>query len=291
MKAQEGDEIVRRDTNRGRFYPLTLPDGTGVNYPSVTTLLGAISKKALVNWAARTERELVADASTQLYLDVAGTPKMTEIAYRASLETRIGKVRAFKREMEAAADIGTAVHKRIEWGLRKELGQKVGREPRLCEKGEWAYMAYSDWQNSVELKPLFLERRVYSVTHEYAGTLDMFGIINGVPTVVDFKTSKGIYGEALIQVAALIVALRESGQGDAKAGLVLRLPKVDTDPEFEVVDIAARSAEWYGIERAVAEGYLFDLFLAAKRIWWSQYHADQAYWDARKKCEGASDAA
>ena len=109
--------------------------------------------------------------------------------------------------------------------------------------------------------------------------------------MVDFKTSKGIYGEALIQVAALIVALRESGQGDAKAGLVLRLPKVDTDPEFEVVDIATRAAEWYGIECAVAEGYLFDLFLAAKRIWWSQYHADQAYWDARKKREGASDAA
>jgi hypothetical protein len=288
MKAQEGDNITRNDTSLGRFYPITLPDGTEVRWPSVTTIEQAIAKPALIQWAARVEHEVVAEAAAQLYADVAGTPPMKELAFKASLDARIGKVRAYKKEMAKAADIGTQAHARIEWMLRKELGQTKKPEPKCNEKAEWAVMAFEDWRRSVDLKPIFVERRVYSIEHEAAGTLDLYAEVNGTLTVCDWKTSKGVYGEALIQNAAYRHFLREMGLGNAKAGLILRLPKVDTDPQFEAIDVEARATETYGILPGDAERYLFELFLAAKTLWWAAYR-DNLAWRAKRDAErGAS---
>jgi len=287
MSANES-EPTRNDTSLGRFYPITLPDGRDVSWPSVTTIEQAIAKPSLISWSARVEREAVIEAAAELYADVAGTPPMKELAFRASLDTRIGKVKAYKREMAKAAEIGTQAHKRIEWMLRKELGQTSKKEPRCSDKAEWAVMAFEDWRRSVNLKPIFVERRAYSITHEAAGTFDLYAEVNGVLTLCDWKTSKGVYGEALIQNAAYRYFMREMGMGDARAGLVLRLPKVDTDPQFEVVDVDKRASETYGVPLEKAEGYLFELFLAAKTLWWAMYRDNLAY-RAKRDAKGASD--
>jgi hypothetical protein len=275
-KEPQGDEIKRHDSRLGRFYPIEI-DGVEYLWPSITTIEQAIAKPALVNWAANTERELVIEAATQLYLDVVGTPPMKDLAFRASLAARLGKVKAWKRELEKAADIGTQAHKKIEWMLRKQLGQMVGPEPKTSEKAAWAVMAFEDWARSVDLKVLLIEQRVYSVTNETAGTLDLYALVNGVPTVADWKTSKAIYKEALIQNAFYRKALLEMGHGDPQAGLVLRLPKVDTDPQFEAIDVDQRAHEMYDIPKEQAEDYLYGLYLAAKTLWWAQYREEMKY--------------
>lgn len=220
-----------------RFYET--PDGG--RYPSVTAILGAINKPALVNWAAKTEREMVLRAAGDLWEDLpVTTPKMSKAGYLATLDGRIGKVKAHTKELAKATDIGSEAHALIEWTLRSELKQAVGPEPRISDKAQWAFMAWEDWRKQANLVPLAVEQMVWSSTHGYAGTMDLYCELD-LPTggrgrvVTDWKTGKGIYAESSLQNAAYVHALMEMGQAARPvAGLVVRLPKVESDPEFEV---------------------------------------------------------
>ena len=259
---------IQRNTSSGRFYELE----PGLSVPSVTHVLSCIGKPALIAWAANTERALVMDAAADLYLDIAGTPVMSRPAYVATLQGRVGKTKAHQKELGKAAEIGTQAHALIEWNIRQALKQQVGPEPKVLDAAQWAFMAYQDWAQSVSLKPLIIEQCVFSRVHGYAGTMDLLAEVNGVVTLVDFKTSKGIYAEAHLQTAAYRVALNEMGHGPVADALILRLPKLQTDPEFEVQ--ASPSIE---------EG--FPTFLAVLELWKWWYAAEQASkaaWKAKK---------
>lgn len=254
----------RVDTAVGRFY--TVDDET---YPSVTHILGCIGKPALINWAANQERSLVLDAAADLYTDIAGTPPMSRAAYVTTLQARCGKQKAHRKTLEKAADIGSQVHGLIEWNLRRELKQEVGPEPRVVDNAQWAFMAFQDWASSVSLKPIHIEQMVWSRTYGYAGTMDLLAEVNGVLTLVDFKTGKAIYGEAHLQNVAYQVALSEMGHSTPAAGLIVRLPKMQTDPQFEVATVPA-----------VDE--LFPVFVAVRKLW-AWHHAQELAYQAKRQ--------
>jgi hypothetical protein len=219
-----------------RFYET--PDGG--RYPSVTAILGAIAKPALIGWAAKTEREMVMRAAGDLWEDVPAGQKMSRMAYMATLEQRLGKTKAHVKQMSAAADIGSEAHSMVEWTLRGELQQAAGLEPKIGEKSLWAFMAWEDWRKQANLVPIAIEQTVWSNKHGYAGTMDLYAEMD-LPTggrgrvVIDWKTGKGIYPESSLQNAAYVEALMEMGHAERPvAGMVVRLPKVETDPEFEV---------------------------------------------------------
>lgn len=225
-----------------RFYET--PDGG--KYPSVTVVLGAIAKPALINWAAKNEREMVLRAAADLWEDLPiTTPKMGRTAYLSTLDGRIGKTKAHAKELAKAADIGTEVHGLIEWHMRTELQQKVGPEPHVQEKALWAFMAWEDWRKQANLVPLAVEQTVWSSKHGYAGTMDLYAELD-LPTggrgrvVLDWKTGKALYGESSLQNAAYVEAMIEMGHAERPvSGLIVRLPKVETDPGFETKFIPA----------------------------------------------------
>jgi len=235
---------VRRPREDGygrttRFYELP----NGKKLPSVTAILQAVNKPALVNWAAKTEREMVVRAAADLYEDLPPV-KMARPAYVSTLENRIGKAKAHTKELAKASDIGSECHGMIEWCMRKELLQEVGVEPRISDKATWAFMAYEDWRKKANLSPRLVEQTVWSERYGYAGTLDWAGDIDHqdarLTVVGDFKTGKAVYGEAHLQVAAYGHALVEMGHADVlPAGCIVRLPKIETDPNFEIVVIPA----------------------------------------------------
>lgn len=270
MAAEAGRKPQRMDGPSGRFY---LVDGESL--PSVTHILQVIGKPALINWAANQERTLVSEAAADLYEDLARLPKpMPRTAYLTTLQSRLGKVKAHKRELEKAADIGTQVHALVEWKLRVQLGQHVGLEPRVVDDAQWAFMAWEDWAKSVNLKPKFIEQTVYSRVHGFAGTMDLLADVNGVETLVDFKTGKAIYAEALLQNVAYQVGLSEMGHGTVAAGLIVRLPKAQHDPAFEVATVPP-----------VAD--LFPTFLAVKELW-KWWFAEEEKYRARVKAAKVS---
>jgi hypothetical protein len=238
---------ARRATKAGRFYEVG-----DDSYPSVTTILSVIGKPALINWAAKVERVAVVEAAANLYEDIHGTPKMSRPVFVTTLEARIGKQKAATKELEKAGEIGTQTHAIIEWNIRKNLGQKVGPEPKIQEKALWAFMSFEDWAKRVSLKPVRIEQVLFSTKYGYAGTMDLLAHVtltqSDIPdgmdlksgtylALIDFKTGKAVYREAYQQTAAYKNALIEMGHEKAEVCMIVRLPKIETDPEFETVII------------------------------------------------------
>jgi hypothetical protein len=248
----------------GRFYNVD-----GELFPSVTHILGAVNKPALIPWAAKQEREAVSEAATALYGELsAGGQPYPASWFAAALAAKLGTVKAHQRTLAKAGDIGTEAHQAIEWLLRTALGAEAGPKPVISAPARIAVQAFKAWALEVQLKPILIERIVYSKQHRYAGTLDLLARVNGVLTMIDFKTGKAVYAEAHLQAAAYGAALLEMGYREPAQSLIVRLPKVAGDPPVEVVPVADPAA-------------LLPVFLATRQLWEWTYAQDQAF-KARK---------
>ena len=93
---------------------------------------------------------------------------------------------------------------------------------------------------------------MYCLQCGYAGTLDLYARVEGIPTVLDWKTGRAIYAEALLQNVAYRHAARRLGMPSSQ-GLIVRLPKLLNDPAWEVM--------------AVPDAIPLSDFLAALRLW------------------------
>lgn len=224
--------------------------------PRVTRVLSVIGKPLLLNWIAKTNIEAVTEASADLYATVAGTTPMTREAWVGSLRRLLGEERADKRELEKAGNIGTAVHKMVEWTLKKEMGLKdLGPAPALDQDGADAFSSWLNWRTQVDFRPIKLELTCYSLRWGYAGTLDCYGVVNGKLSVIDWKTGKAVYPEHYLQNAAYRWAVEEMAFEKPEMGHIVRLPKQRGD-SFEVVEIPEAESILY-----------FNLFLKVMDLW------------------------
>ena len=229
---------------RDRFYTIE-----GQQLPSVTTVLDIIAKPALGPWYAKEERRYFETAM----LEVLSRPGARDPEYvLAAVAEAVTGVKAADREKQKAAAIGTAVHAGIEWELRQQLGEDAGQELRLPEAAAWAVESWKDWARSVDLEPMAIERTVYCLDCGYAGTLDLYARVKGIPTVLDWKSGKAIYAEAFLQNLAYRHAAARGGLRSTQ-GLIVRLPKHLDDPAWEVMPVPPTLT--------------LEDFLAALRLW------------------------
>lgn len=192
---------------------------------SVTSLLKAIGKPQLIDWAARQERDLVVATAIQAF-DHAENTWQFEHYLRAALPQE----RAHKTILTDAGSLGARVHNLIEWNIRNSLGYPVGPQPQLDGPAVYAFAAYETWRVNTHFEPLLIEQQVWSRAHSYAGTMDIFGKVNGLPVVLDWKTSSAIQTEYALQLAAYRHALVEMGHASGHiGGVIVRLPKTQTD--------------------------------------------------------------
>ena len=249
-----------------RFYRID-----DLELPSVTTVIGVINKPALVPWAANAERRAFEAAMLAVAAQYALIP--ADVLLDRVIEAVSG-VKAAEREKQEAATIGTAVHAWISWQLRRELSDKPGPEPPLSDAAAWAAEAWKDWARSVDLVPIAIERVVYCQACGYAGTMDLYARVNGVLTVLDWKSGRAIYPEAFLQNVAYRHAARVLGM-PSDQGLVVRLPKLIDDPLPEVMP--------------VPETVMLEEFLAARDLWQWQRRMQGRRTEAHKIARHADD--
>jgi len=108
------------------------------------------------------------------------------------------------------------------------------------DKAEKSISQFLDWVSGVSIKPLETERIVMHTSHEYAGTYDLLAEIDGELTVIDYKTSKDIYDNYWMQIAAYLFASRhlrklEGRELPTQAGII-RFPKDGAGFEVELKD-------------------------------------------------------
>lgn len=187
----------------------------------VTGIISIISKPVLINWAVKLTKEKVYSEAVRLGGNEF-VKSLKEVLLTAGKEHY-----AVSKE---ARETGTEIHKIPEGILSGE--KDIGTILERVEKTEvkLGALAFMQFQSKHKLKPQFLEKKVFSIKHGYAGTVDYYGELDGKITVLDWKSSKAIYDDYLIQVSAYANALVEEGYKVDQTAVV-RLGK---DGTFEI---------------------------------------------------------
>ena len=224
------------------------PDGIMHGTTRVIKVLG-LSTEALVRWSANVERAAVLEAAETVLAQSRGmtTPK----DFTAAVEKAIGPAKQHQREMQKAGDIGTEIHQAISDFLR------IGTMPKGSrDEVDWALMAFDEWWAKSKLKSIRTEQPVWDKALGYAGTIDLVAENQqGQLGVIDFKTSKGIYDDHHLQVAAYLHA--GSNFAPLEWAQIVRLPKNVEDPKFEVKPLGAM------YDRQLTRSQLMEAFAGA----------------------------
>lgn len=180
-------------------------DANGLKVPGVTTILKALPKDALINWAANA----TADAAVDRWDELAGMKPAARLAV-------LKKARYDDRD--TAANRGTEVH---------EVAQRYLQDEEVAIADEIAghVESYAAWVTDWKPEALLVEAVVMSHRYGYAGTVDL-GVEFDDPAVIallakqmrmpelldldrpvraigDIKTSRsGIFPETCLQVCA-----------------------------------------------------------------------------------------
>ena len=154
-------------------------------YRRVTTLCGGIPKPWLGNWAAKEVAEFA-------------------IVHKKTWD-KLPKTDALKllkgapwTKRDDAGDRGTAIHNTIEAFVRGEpIPDGLTDDELACATAAHEFL---EARNS---RILAAELIVFSPTHGYAGTLDLWDIdSDGVPWILDYKSSANVYADHAVQQVA-----------------------------------------------------------------------------------------
>lgn len=164
-----------------------------------------MSSKTKLHQIYKTQDGIVVPSVTQIINDNLGWNAEVLIAWAAS-KARNGK--DYRAIRDQAGHAGTLAHAMIEVYLKWEMG--IDADPvdtaefsdESIQQANRAFSAFQSWADSTSFTPIYMEKMLVSENHKFGGTLDLVAEIGGVPTLVDFKTSSGVYPEHYIQLAA-----------------------------------------------------------------------------------------
>ena len=160
-----------------RVKPHTRYKVDGKRVPSVTTITGLLAKPALVKWSNR--------------LGLQGIDSAKYLAKTAS--------------------IGTLAHHMVEFHLQGEEPVLYSYSLEAIEAAGNSLVAYLDWERRHEVEVIWTEKALVSSEYRYGGTIDAYLWLDGKRALVDFKTSKALYPEHFVQVAAYEYLMMENG--------------------------------------------------------------------------------
>lgn len=166
----------------------------------VTTALGVLAKPALIVWANR------------LGLQGIDSSKYTD----------------------AMAIIGTIAHYLIECDLKGETPELDEYSPADIDTAENALISFYAWRKGHNLEVLGSELQLVSEIYRYGGTTDLYCLLDGVKTLVDFKTGSGIYDEHYYQVCAYRQLMVENGH-EVDQVRILNIPRKESEEFTEKI--------------------------------------------------------
>ena len=194
--------------------------------PGATTVTGLLNKPFLVRWANQLGLEGI-DSST--YTD-------------------------------EAAKTGTLAHAMIQADLTGEQLDYNQYSPLQVSLAENACLSYFEWKKQHEIVPIHCEKQFVSDRLGYGGTVDCYCMLDGKATLLDFKTSKAIYEDYFVQLAAYAELLREAGL-PVEETRILRVGRDETEgfEERKVTD----TRKWFEIFQ-----HLLGIYYLKKELGW-----------------------
>jgi hypothetical protein len=213
----------------------------------VTSITGVIAKNGLMYWAANMGAEMfLKNVKAGVALDEVQIKQLADLIKTAHTQKK-----------ETAADLGSMIHDWLDQFLKAGIAKKPLPKMPINPEMRNAIKSFLDWTKKNKVKFIQTERKVYSLKYKYAGTCDGIAMVNGKPTIIDFKTGNAVYPEMFLQTVAYQAALQEETGKKFTHNLVLRLSKEDKTKgvkPFEVIETINHAEN-------------FKTFLAAKQIY------------------------
>lgn len=106
----------------------------------------------------------------------------------------------YRQERDNAAEAGTLAHAAVEAWIHGANFSFSG-DPEICKRAQMAFDAFLEWADQTKLRVTHTEMPLVSEKYRFGGTFDAI-LLGNKRAMGDWKSSNGIYGEYLIQVAA-----------------------------------------------------------------------------------------
>ena len=234
--------VVVRFFPDSHMYFVSVDGGKFIRKGGVTKIIGIKDKSVpLGKWY----QQITADFL--LSLIEKGVPLNHELAIEAAVQNEI--------LLTEAKDIGTEAHEWCEHFIKHQLKEPgFDKLPDMPErKGAVVGVnAFLEWWESNDIKPISSEKIVYSLKDDYIGTMDAGAKINKIMSLIDFKTSNGLYNSVRLQTLGYMDAdEEEQGKKIYKQRWAIRLSKF-TEEEYmqkeerkkEIKKIIAKVKGW-----------------------------------------------
>lgn len=236
-------------------YSVRIPE-LGVNkgqwLPSVTGVLNVLSKDALIPWAVGQAKEY---AEKRVHEVSAGRESLPIV----EIENVLAEAQECWRDLSKATSIGSISHRFLHAELEYRAGVRTERpkmtvEPDLVLAPEFtqemldaanlSVTAGLEYLDSNHVEPLYFERILFSPEHSYIGRCDLIAKVNGVLSIVDFKTSKNLYEEYFLQLAAYQAAFAcEFPERVIHNRIAVNIRKDGTGLDVETRDLSTYAAD------------------------------------------------
>lgn len=132
--------------------------------------------------------------------------------------------KSYHAELNKAGDIGTALHELAELHIKGDYYELP--EDSIVQE---CFNKFKDWWSEQNYEVNFTEKSFCCRKYKYGGTADL--VVNG-DTIIDFKTSKAVYDDHLVQMSAYRYMIEEQDGIEINKGILARFGK-ETD-DFEI---------------------------------------------------------
>jgi hypothetical protein len=235
-------------------------DGSRTPQYGVTNVLKIIDKsEVLIPWALKRAmlklKKLLKEGKY-----VVGTLAVNDqvdphnILFEEILDDIIAQAKkASKEDLEDAGEVGHQAHEWIESYILAILSDSENRRLELLsklpedERAASCVMAALAWMSEHNVRWLATERKCYSLKYSVAGTMDGLAIVDSCTnteccpksfkdrkSLIDWKSSNGLYGSYLMQAALYQQCYQEETGEEVEDRWVIRLDKVsgEFDPWY-----------------------------------------------------------
>lgn len=159
---------------------------TGEIVPGATTVINQLHKPALVHWAWELGNQGI----------------------------------DYRKYTDKLAQVGTIAHYLVMCHFTREQPDLTSYSQQEVSMAENALISFYEWERQHSIEPILNEHSLVSERYKFGGTVDMLCLLDGVPTLVDFKTSRATYFEHYVQLAAYKALLEENGYTVKKCRII-----------------------------------------------------------------------
>ena len=123
-------------------------------------------------------------------------------AYEQGKAAERGEINNLYDKRDEAADAGTLAHALVEAHISGTEPPDLDNNP-VANQAMQGYQNYLTWEENSKIKILFQEVELVSEFYQFGGCIDGIGLDSKENwIIIDWKTSSGIYVDALIQLGA-----------------------------------------------------------------------------------------